>query len=68
MRVRATDYLQAEWEYAYRAGSTTAFYSGGIQSGDTDATLDVIGWYFSNATGSTYPVMQKEPNAGTSTI
>ena len=23
---------------------------------------DVIGWYFSNATGSTYPVMQKEPN------
>jgi formylglycine-generating enzyme required for sulfatase activity len=51
----------AEWEYAYRAGTTTAFYNGPITCcTGTDANADKIGWCDAN---STHPVGQKLKNA-----
>ena len=56
---------EAEWEYAARAGSTTAFANGGISGMDCsyDANLDAMGWYCYNSGSTTHPVAQKQANA-----
>jgi formylglycine-generating enzyme required for sulfatase activity len=57
---------EAEYEYACRAGSTTAFANGPITQlfcSPIDPNLDVMGWYCGNASDWTRLVAQKLPNA-----
>ena len=55
---------EAEWEYVYRAGTTSAFYNGSIVSCvGSDSNADKIGWYNMNASVKTHPVGKKAPNA-----
>ena len=55
---------EAEWEYAARAGSATAFAGGGIREPQCglDSNLDLMGWYCGNANNQTHPVARKQAN------
>ncbi len=57
---------EAQWEYACRAGSTTALYNGKELSTtelEICPLLDEIAWYGGNAKGRTQPVATRKPNA-----
>ena len=56
---------EAEWEFACRAGSGTAFCNGEITElwCEDEPNLAQVGWYCANAAGETQPVKGKEPNA-----
>lgn len=54
--------LEAEWEYACRAGGTGQYCRLADGTEITKDTLDKVAWYSKNG-GGTHPVGQKMPNA-----
>ena len=55
---------EAQWEYACRAGTTTALNSGkNLSDKEQCPEMDEVGWYKYNSNVTTHPVGQKQPNA-----
>ena len=56
---------ETQWEYACRAGTTTALNIGKNLTSKLEICkiLDEVGWYYYNSNHSTHPVGLKKPNA-----
>ena len=56
---------EAQWEYACRAGTTTALNNGRNLTSESGicVNLDDVGWYDESFGTETHPVGQKKPNA-----
>ena len=56
---------EAQWEYACRAGISSALNNGTNLTSDTDecSNLDLVAWYNKNSTNRTHSVGLKQPNA-----
>jgi formylglycine-generating enzyme required for sulfatase activity len=56
---------EAEWEYACRAGSATAFHASTTDPTGTndDARVGIIAWFSGNSGNQTRPVGQRAPNS-----
>jgi formylglycine-generating enzyme required for sulfatase activity len=55
---------EAEWEFACRARTVTAFFNGHVDAlgCNEQSVLTLIGWYCGNSLATTHPVKEKQAN------